>query len=148
MNLYAYVGNDPVNMVDPTGKVMQYIIPILAIGYGLYDLWDNTDESMSIVTDLNKAKKDESDCILGDKAACERHKKNKNKPDKLTQDFYQQALNTGQSGCGFTETCGTGAPTSTSDVIGGLIFNVVTTPSTTTTITDLPPQPVPDEEEN
>jgi uncharacterized protein RhaS with RHS repeats len=26
MNLYAYVGNDPVNMVDPTGKFMNFVL--------------------------------------------------------------------------------------------------------------------------
>ncbi len=34
MNLYAYVGNDPVNMVDPTGKVgfLAFLIPLFSGG--------------------------------------------------------------------------------------------------------------------
>jgi len=44
------------------------------------------------------------------------------------------------------ETCGTGVPTSISDVVGGVIFTSVTTPSTKVTVTDLPPQPEEPEE--
>ena len=34
MNMYAYVGNDPVNMVDPTGKVgfLAFLIPLFSGG--------------------------------------------------------------------------------------------------------------------
>ena len=37
MNWYAYVGNDPMNKVDPTGKVLDTIIDV---GFMLYDLGD------------------------------------------------------------------------------------------------------------
>lgn len=30
MNLYAYVGNDPVNMTDPTGKFMNFVVKFVA----------------------------------------------------------------------------------------------------------------------
>ncbi|MFT6919194.1 MAG: RHS repeat-associated protein [Cognaticolwellia sp.] len=145
MNLYAYVYNDPVNVTDPSGECgLGWCIvgaAGAAVAYGIFDLWTNTDDSMSKVTELNKAKKDESDCILGDKEACKRVRNSKKKTDAMTVDFYKQALETAQSGCGFTETCGTGVPTSTSDVIGGIIYTTVTTPSTSVTVTDLPPPP-------
>jgi len=147
MNLYAYVYNDPINVTDPSGECGGgWCIVGAAIAYGIYDLWSNTDDSMSKVTELNKAKKDESDCILGDKEACKRVRNSKKKTDAMTVDFYKQALETAQSGCSFTETCGTGVPTSTSDVVGGVIFTSVTTPSTKVTVTDLPPQPEEPEE--
>ncbi|MET1219071.1 MAG: RHS repeat-associated core domain-containing protein [Glaciecola sp.] len=41
MNLYAYVGNDPINMVDPTGKVAESIWDASSLSVGLVSLGKN-----------------------------------------------------------------------------------------------------------
>ncbi len=40
-NLYAYVGNDPVNLTDSTGEAIDVVADILLIGYDLYDIGSN-----------------------------------------------------------------------------------------------------------
>lgn len=42
-NLYAYVGSDPVNVVDPSGLVIDTIADI---GFILYDLWQLVDDNL------------------------------------------------------------------------------------------------------
>jgi RHS repeat-associated protein len=44
MNMYAYVGGDPVNMVDPTGKAGETPWDVLNVGLGAYSLAENLDK--------------------------------------------------------------------------------------------------------
>lgn len=50
VNLYAYVGNDPINLVDPNGQVAQAaavggaafpLLPAIGVGVGLYCLFNS-----------------------------------------------------------------------------------------------------------
>jgi hypothetical protein len=43
MNMYAYVGGDPVNKIDATGKVAETPWDLLNVGLGAYSLAENLD---------------------------------------------------------------------------------------------------------
>jgi RHS repeat-associated protein len=138
MNLYAYVGNDPVNMVDPSGEyLLSALFALVTVGV----IWDNVTDSLSATEKSNKAEQDKSDCLIkGDAEACKRYKEDKNKAEKLKVKAYSEILDTAKSGCAVSRSCGTGPATSNTEVGIAIITTVVETRNTSVTVTDLPPQ--------
>lgn len=41
MNLYTYVGNNPLTRVDPSGHFWETLLDVISIAWSAYDLWDD-----------------------------------------------------------------------------------------------------------
>ncbi|ARN75201.1 RHS repeat domain-containing protein [Oceanicoccus sagamiensis] len=69
---YAYVASNPLKYVDPTGEILQYIIPAIGIGTAIVSAKQCSD---AVDKDLGADRKREGDwkkCFSGDHSACSR----------------------------------------------------------------------------